>query len=54
MMISIVLYNRVKNEKIIRAMLERSAKNKIFQHLIPYNPGLRLFRKNLYVSFEIL
>ena len=43
-----------KMKKIFRAILEKSPKNTSFQHLIPYNPGLRIFRKNRYMSFEIL
>ena len=35
-MVPIVLYTR-------RAVLEKKSKNIPFEHLIPYNPGLRIF-----------
>ena len=39
-----------KMKKIVRAILEKSPKNTIFQYLIPYNPGLRIFFKNRALS----
>ena len=39
-----------KMKKIIRAILEISLKNTIFQHLIHYNPGLNFFPKNCRLS----
>ena len=37
---------------IIKAILEESLKDTIFQHLIPYNPGLRIFSKNSFGRFD--
>ena len=43
MMHTIVLYNHVKYKKIVD-ILEKSGKDIIFEHLIPYNTGI--FQKN--------
>ena len=45
---------KMKKIIIIRVILEKSPKNTIFQYLIPFNPGLRIFSENRRVSFEIL
>ena len=54
MMCSIVLYIHVKNEKSVRAVLEKSPKHTIFRHLNPHNPRLKFFSEKTLVSFEIL
>ena len=39
----IVLYYQPKIGKILRALLEKRPKKRLFGLLIPYNPGLRIF-----------
>ena len=54
MMCSIILYNHLEKEKIVSAILEKIPRNTIAQHLIPYNPELRIFSERLSSEFETL
>ena len=47
----IVFYNHVKNKILLEPFFRKVEKNPVFQHLIPYNPRLRIFSEKLPCEF---